>query len=200
MYGLPQTLEVNRQLAKQAIYAKFELKPSERSSFDADISRIVISHSISPNTVPALQKGKDIVSIYVLQVTLKRINYNEKNIIRLSRLIPQNVLFALCYKEKTRFAIYHAEHLFCTEWKPDAEAYLFIEGGNMDIVWDNFVKFVGGILIEDDKSLVEQIKVNETRNALQKQIDQLKRKVANEKQPQKKYELHKLLIKLKSQI
>lgn len=200
MYGLPQTLEVNRQLAKQAIYAKFELKPSERNSFDADISRIVISHSISPNTVPALQKGKDIVSIYVLQVTLKRISYNEKNIIRLSRLIPQNVLFALCYKEKTRFAIYYAEHLFCTEWKSDAEAFLSIEGGNMDIVWDNFVKFVGGILIEDDKSLVEQIKVNETRNVLQKQIDQLKRKVANEKQPQKKYELHKLLIKLKSQI
>lgn len=200
MYGLPLTTEVNRQLAKKAIYARFDLKMPERNSLDGDISRIVILNMISPDTVPGLQKGNGMEGFYVLQVILKQRDFDEKNIIRLSRLIPQNILFVLCYENKIKFAIYHLEHLFTTGWFPDGEAKLPLEGLNVDTVWENLVKYVGAIRVEDDKSLAEQIMADDVRNVLQKQIEQLERKEVNEKQPQKKFALHKMHLDLRNKL
>ena len=54
MYGLPISTERKKQLPKKAIYAKFDLKPSQRESFDTDIARIDIVAVVSAATVPAL--------------------------------------------------------------------------------------------------------------------------------------------------
>ena len=93
MYGLPHTTEIRKQLPKKAIYAKFELKPAQRDGFDADVSRIDIVAVISPTTVPAFASGENIKEFYVLDVQLKKKDYDEKNVAMLSRLIPQNILF-----------------------------------------------------------------------------------------------------------
>ena len=77
MYGLPQTTEVRKQLPKKAIYAKFELKPSQRESFDADIARIDIVAVVSTSTVPALNVGTEVKEFYLLAVQLKRKDYEE---------------------------------------------------------------------------------------------------------------------------
>ena len=98
MYGLPHTTEIRKQLPKKAIYAKFELKPVQRDGFDADMSRIDILAVVSPKTVPAVAAGESIKEFYVLAVQLKRKDYEEKNIAMLSKLIPQNILFALQYE------------------------------------------------------------------------------------------------------
>ena len=82
MYGLPHTTEIRKQLPKKAIYAKFELKPAQRESFDADVSRIDIVAVVSPSTVPAIAVGENIKEFYVLEVQLKRKDYDEKNIAR----------------------------------------------------------------------------------------------------------------------
>ena len=47
MYGLPISTERKKQLPKKAIFAKFDLKPSQRESFDADIARIDIVAVVS---------------------------------------------------------------------------------------------------------------------------------------------------------
>ena len=78
MYSLPQSTEIKKQLPKKAIFAKFDFKTSQKESFDEDISRIDIVGVISPETVPALAEGKEIKSLYVLAVQLKRKNYYYK--------------------------------------------------------------------------------------------------------------------------
>ena len=98
MYGLPQTTEVRKQLPKKAIYAKFELKPSQRESFDADIARIDIVAVISPSTVPAIAEGKEVKEIYLLTLQMKRKEYDSKNSALLTKLIPQKMVLALHYK------------------------------------------------------------------------------------------------------
>ena len=107
MYGLPHTTEVRKQLPKKAIYAKFELKPSQRESFDADIARIDIVAVVSTSTVPALNAGAEVKEFYLLTVQLKRKEYDPKNIALLNKLIPQRMVFALQFEEQTQFAIYH---------------------------------------------------------------------------------------------
>ena len=57
MFGLPTLTECKKQLPKKAIFAKFDLKPSQRDAFDADIARIDIVGVVSAATVPALGEG-----------------------------------------------------------------------------------------------------------------------------------------------
>ena len=50
MYGLPLSTERKQQLPKKAIYTKFDLKSSQRESFDADSARMDIVSVVYPAT------------------------------------------------------------------------------------------------------------------------------------------------------
>jgi len=198
MLGLPKSTEINQQLPKKAIFQKFELKPVQRDHFDADISRLTLVNAISQNKLPALQKGETIETIYVVDVALKRPNYDPKNIQLLSKLIPQKMLFALHYKDEIQLAIYHTK-LICGSWVP-ADAYeLELVGTTTDLVWENLVKTIGGIEVADGNTLAEQIAINDAREKLRLQILSLEVKARQEKQPRKKLEMFNELQILKAQ-
>lgn len=199
MYGLPISTERKRQLPKKAIYAKFDLNSVQRESFDADIARIDIVAVISPTTIPALSEGTEVKELYVLDVQMKRKEYDAKNILLLTRLIAQNMVFALRHENQVQFAIFHTK-LFTTAWQPVEQATLPLSGLNLDIVWENIVKEIGQIEIADGHTLVEQIAENDQRAKLLAQIATLERKMANEKQPRRKREYFELIKKLKEQI
>ena len=123
MYGLPLSTERKQQLPKKAIYAKFEWKPAQREHFDADIARIGIVAVVSPDTVPGLGEGVVVKEFYLLAVQLKRREYDIQNIAQLTKLIPQNMVFALQYDNRTQFAVFHTK-LFTSAWQPTEEAVL----------------------------------------------------------------------------
>ena len=185
MYGLPQTTEVRKQLPKKAIYAKFDLKPSQRESFDTDIARIDIVAAVSAATVPALSEGTEIKEFYVLAVQMKRKEYDSKNIALLTKLIPQKMVLALQFQVQTQFAIYHTK-LISSTWQSTEDAALSLSGLNLDYVWENIVKSIGQIEVESGNTLTEQITANEQRAKLLAQIAILERKMASEKQPRRK--------------
>lgn len=199
MYGLPISTERKRQLPKKAIYAKFDLNSVQRESFDADVARIDIVAVISPTTIPALSEGTEVKELYVLDVQMKRKEYDAKNILLLTRLIAQNMVFALRHENQVQFAIFHTK-LFTTAWQPVEQATLPLSGLNLDTVWENIVKEIGQIEIADGHTLVEQIAENDQRAKLLAQIAILERKMANEKQPRRKREYFELIKKLKEQI
>ncbi len=199
MYGLPHTTEIRKQLPKKAIYAKFELKPAQRDGFDADVSRIDIVAVVSPTTVPAVAAGEDIKDFYVLAVQLKKKDYDEKNIAMLSKLIPQNILFALQYEEQTQLAIYHTK-LIRSDWKKTDDTTISLTGLSLDTVWENIIKAIGEIQVQEGKTLTEQIQDDEQRAKLKKQIEELERKCRIEKQPRKRMELYNRLQELRKKL
>ena len=199
MYGLPQTTEIRKQLPKKAIYVKFELKPAQRDGFDADVSRIDIVAVVSPITVPAIASGEDIKEFYVLDVQLKKKDYDEKNIAMLSKLIPQNILFALQYEDETQLAVYHTK-LIKSAWKCTTETNIRLSGFNLDTVWENIIKDIGEIQVQEGKTLKEQIQDDERLAKLKKRIEELERKCRAEKQPRKRLELYEQLTTLKKQL
>ena len=201
MYGLPQSTEIKKQLPKKAIFAKFELKPSQRESFDADMARIDIVAVVSPTTVPSVAEGENIKEFYVLAVQLKHKDYDSKNIAMLSRLIPQKMVIALHFEEQVQFAINHTK-LITSDWKSDTPdlSFLTLNGLNLDTVWDNIVISIGDIQVEDGKTVAEQITADDQKAKLLAQIAVLERKLANEKQPRRKREYFEQIKKLKSQI
>ena len=201
MYGLPQTTEIRKQLPKKAIYARFDLKPSQRESFDADIARIDIVAVVSSATVPALSPGSDVKEFYVLAVQLKRKEYDSKNIALLTKLIPQKMVFVLLFDGQTQFAIYHTK-LLTSAWQfltPNS-SFLTLQGLNLDVVWENIVKSIGQIDVEEGNTLSEQIATNDQRAKLLAQIATLEHKMANEKQPRRKREYFEQIKNLKSRI
>lgn len=199
MYGLPTSTERKQQLPKKAIYAKFDLPTARRENFDADIARIDIVSVISPATIPALGEGAEVKGVYVVDVQMKRREYDAKNILLLNRLIAQNMLFALRYEDQVQFAIFHTK-LFTTAWQPVEQATLPLSGLNLDAVWENIVKVIGHIEVDEDHTLTEQIAVDDQRTKLLSQIATLERKMANEKQPRRKREYFEQIKKLKEHI
>lgn len=196
MFGLPTISEVGTQLPKTSIYAKFGLKTSERDAFDADISRIVIANSIDSRFAAA---GTDIKSIYVLAVTLKRKNYDPRNIVLLSKLIDQNIIFALIFEHETQLAVY-CTRLVVSEWKPTESIKLSLSGLNLDRIWEHLVAGIGHVGITDGRSVAEQIEFDDRRAQLQRQIELLERKARSERQPRRKTELFEELNRLKQEL
>ncbi|WP_195549251.1 DUF4391 domain-containing protein [Dorea longicatena] len=187
MLGLPKTTEMSKQLPKKAIYTKFQMNTAAKEKIDADISRITIVNEIAPNKVN-IPSGEDVKSFFVLLVSLKRKEYDEKTIATLSKLIPQNILFVLEYEDESKLAIYHTM-VMQTAWMPTEEQKVELKGLNLDTVWENIVIAVGGVNIEKGNSLDEQIEINEKKQKLEKEIAKLEKQARAEKQPKKKFEL-----------
>ncbi len=199
MYGLPPNTLINKPLYKKAVFEKFNLKTAERDRFDADISRMALVARVSSATVPALTKGKEIEGFYVLQVALKRKDYDTKNILMLQKLIPQKMVFALQFEEQTQFCIFHTQ-LQQSEWMPTGEATISLQGLTLDDVWNNIVATIGGLDAQAEETIEEQIIHREQREKLLRQIESLEKQCRTEKQTRRKYELHQQITKLKERL
>lgn len=199
MYGLPASTLINQPLYKKVVYEKFNLKTAERERLDADISRMALVARISPATVPALAEGREIKGFYVLQVALKRKDYDTKNIIMLQKLIPQKMVFAMQHEEQIQFCIFHTR-LQQSEWMPTSEAAIPLQGLTLDDVWNNIVATIGGLDAQAEESIEEQIIHREQREKLLRQIESLEKQCRTEKQTRRKYELHQKLQELKLKI
>ena len=198
MLGLPKTTEMSKQLPKKAIYTKFQMNTAAKEKIDADISRITIVNEIAPNKVN-IPSGEDVKSFFVLLVSLKRKEYDEKSIATLSKLIPQNILFVLEYENESRLAIYHTK-VMQTEWKPTENQQIELQGLNLDTVWENIVKGLECGVWNEELSLDENLALHEQQEKLQKQITKLEKQARTERQPKKKFELHQKITKLKKEL
>ena len=187
MLGLPKSTEMSKQLPKKAIYTKFQMNTAAKEKIDADISRITIVNEITPNKVN-ISAGEEIKSFFVLLVTLKKKDYDEKTIVTLSKLIPQHILFVLEYENESRLAIYHTK-VIQTEWKQTEQQRIVLQGLSLDKVWENIVVAVGKIDIDQGNSLDEQIEIDERIQKLEREIARLEKQARAEKQPKKKFEM-----------
>ena len=199
MFQLPPATAINKPLYKKAVFEKFNLKAAERDRFDADISRMALVARVSTATVPALTKGKEIEGFYVLQVALKRKDYDSKNILLLQKLIPQKMVFAMQHEEQIQFCIFHTR-LQQSEWMPTSEAAIPLQGLTLDDVWNNIVATIGSLDAQAEESIEEQIIHREQREKLLRQIESLEKQCRTEKQTRRKYELHQQIIKLKENL
>ncbi len=195
MLGLPHTTELNKQLPKKSISAKFGLKSAQQEKFDADISRIVIVGEVSPSTT-SIAAGAEVSGFYVVSVVLKHKCFEQSNIVMLSKLIDQKMLFVLQYEGESMLAVYSTK-LLCSEWVQTDSATISLSGLNLDAVWDNIAISIGGLTIEGDNSIKEQIEQDTAKAKLFKKIEQLERKARAEKQPRRKMELVEEIKKLK---
>ena len=187
MFNLPEVTELKKALPKAQIYRKFELTNAQAAKFDADISRIDIVNEVSTRTIPAIQEGQKVKSFYLLSVTLKTKDYDPKNIERIAKLIPQNLVFALQFEEEIQLAVF-CEKLFSTKWMPETKATIELSGLNFDDVWENIIKKIEGGEWNNDLTLEENIEIKDKKEKLEKEINRLEKLARKEVQSKKKFE------------
>lgn len=189
MFDLPKTSEIRKPLHKKLIYEKYaaELTGNKKDRFDTDISRMIITNEISEVSVN-IKATEEVSSIFVLQVELKTKEYDDKNIVMISKLFGQKLLIILHYENKYQLAIYETR-LLKSDWKNEEEILLKLTGLDLGGVWDNFVTQVSGINVQDGNTLVEQINVEAEKEKLRKKIADLEIKARKEVQSKKKFEM-----------
>lgn len=200
MFDLPKTSEIRKPLPKKLIYEKYaaELSGNKKDKFDADISRMIITNEISEASVN-IKATEEISAIFVLQVELKRKEYDDKNIIMISKLFGQKLLIVLHYENKYQLDMYETR-LLKSDWKDEEEISLKLNGLDLGSVWDNFVTQVSGINVQDGNTLVEQINVETEKEKLRKQISDLEIKARKEVQSKKKFEMVQRIQRYKERL
>lgn len=188
MLNLPEITQLQKNLPKSQIYKKFQLNNAQQTKFDLDISRIDIVNEISSRTIPAIRVGSKVKSFYVLSVRLKKKIIDYKDIERIAKLIPQNLVFALQFEEEIQLAVF-CERMFTTAWIPEAQVQLELQGLTFDEVWENIIKKIEGGEWDSNLSLSENIELKEKKEKLQKEIAKLEKLARKEIQPKKKFEL-----------
>ena len=199
MFGLPKTTEINKQLPKKAIFEKFKPNAADRKLFDEQINRLSIVAEISPQTV-SIAADEKVVAIYIILVLMKTANCDKKNIILLSKLINQNMLFALQYENTVNFAAYRADRVIMSDSRSMDDWELKLKGLNLRSTWDALIADISGLEPADGKSLDEMIIQNENIKRLEKKIAILEKKAMIERQPRRKWDLAQEIKQLKEQL
>lgn len=195
MLGLPEKTEIRKKLDKTAVYRMFDLSSKEIEAFDADISRMYFVNEVSRFTTN-LPEGDSVKIFHVVQVLLKRKNYDIKVITKLFKLINNNIILVLTHEGESRLAVFHNK-IICNDWMNSDSQRIELRGLNMDTVWSNIVTQIGNIEVVEGLNLDELLFRDEKRKKIHKEILKLEKAAVSERQPKKKFEIVQEIKKLK---
>ena len=205
MFGFPVNSEIKKIVAKDALLGRVGLlapaSTSQKATFNEDIAQVAISNVVSTKNLP-VAAGARVKGFYVARVTMKRKQFNPKNVETLLHRIGQkNILLALSYGDVVRFALKYDEHVVVSlEWLLAEEFRFSFSGLNLDDVWNGIVKQVAGTPWKDALSVSENLDIQEHIAKLQKEIANLEKKARTENQPARKLEFFNRKRDLESQL
>lgn len=213
MIGLPKTTEFNKRIPKQKFYENMNISPALKKIFVEQIKVIYWRNKIASSTMN-LATGINVTELEVFEVRLNSPILDESLLRQIDKEIPYHILFLLEYQEKYQAWIGYKEassgsnafkvnRYYHTEWLPEEELPLKLEGLSVDSVYENFVRQIAGNQLKseiDGESLKESVMRDEKKQALQKQISSLQAKIRKEKQFNKQVQLNNELKKLKKEL
>lgn len=207
MLNLPQTTEFNKRVPKQKFYEHLAVNAKIKSLFAAQIKTIYWRNKIAASTLN-ISAGVTLPELEVFEVKLNTPDISETVLRQIDLAIPYYILFLLEYDGKYKAAISFKEvtenknikvnNYYYTNWLDEQELPLKMEGLNIDIVYENFLRQIAGQSLEKqgNTNLKQSIAKADEKTKLQKQIAVLENKIRKEKQFNKKVELNMELKKL----
>ena len=209
MIVFPKSTLVGKPVPKTAFYRNLEVNSKMKQRFVDSVESITWTAKLAPSTL-SVADGKTVHEITVFRMVLKKEEVPSDVLTLIDKQMPRHTLFLLqhdddfCllvnYKEwhdaaNTRFDIVKT---FQTGWTSADKLSLSLDGQDMDAVYSAIVKQVAGAgitsMAKDIHTAVAQTKEQE---GLRQKIAALEAKIAKERQPKKKFELHQQLVKLK---
>ncbi len=214
MIGLPKATEFNKRIPKQKFYENINVSSALKRIFIDQIKTIYWRNKISVTTLN-ISEGKNVKEIEVLEIKLETTKLDERVLKQIDKEIHYHILFMLEYENKYQAWIGYKEatvsgnnafkvnNYYHTEWMNEELLPLKVEGLNIDMVYESFVRQIAGESL-NVKSLGESLRDSVARNEeiqqLQKQITVLKVKMRKEKQLNKQMQLNTEIKKLEREL
>ncbi len=138
--------------------------------------------------------GEAVTEIEVFEVRLNDPQLDEAVLKQIDKEIPYHILFILTCDGKAQAWIGYKEaaasgsnafkvsRYYHTDWMPEDELHLSIDGLNMDAVYESLVRQIAGekLLTDSGESLKESVERDEKKKQLEKQIAALENKMRRE--------------------
>ncbi len=211
MYNLPTSTIVNRVIPKKTLVDKLGANTRIKNHFTDDVIKIEWLAKLAPRTLNVAD-GKDVHEISVFLVPLKVKNCPNDIYSFIDGLMPRHTLFILKWNEQVCLHLNYKEWIESTsktdksftitktyrsEWMADETLLIDVQGLNMDAIYESLVRQVAkGKIDNQGDCLREDVELANERELLLKELETLKFKETSEKQPQKKFVLHKQIVKL----
>ena len=213
MLGLPKSTEFNRRIPKQKFYENLSVTPDLKRVFIDQIKVIYWRNKIATTTMN-LAAGEIVTEVEIFEVRLDDPKLDISVLRQIDKEIPYHIIFLLeysgkyqawtAYKEEATFGnnAFKVGTYYHTDWLPETELPLKVEGLNIDKVYENFVRQIAGdaLQTESNESLKESVERDAKRQQLEKQIALLQSKVRKEKQLNKQVQMNAELKKLKKEL
>lgn len=215
MIGLPKSTEFNRRIPKQKFYENISVSPTLKRVFIDQIKGIYWRNKVATTTMN-LAAGDTVTELEVFEIKLNGQQLDESVLRQIDKEIPYHILFLLEYDGKYQAWTAYKEAAasgsnafkvgtyYHTDWIPEDELPLKVEGLSIDKVYENFVRQIAGDALRSEEgkteSLKESVERDNRRQELEKQIAALQTKVRKERQLNKQVQLNAELKKLRREL
>lgn len=213
MLGFPVSTEFNKRIPKQKFYDNLDVSPTLRRVF-VDQIRLVYWRNKLPASTLNIAAGEVVSEVEVFEVRLNEPKLDEAVLKQIDKEIPYHILFILTCDGKAQAWIGYKEaaasgnnafkvnRYYHTDWMPEDELQLRIDGLNMDTVYESLVRQIAGDKLQADsgESLKESVERDEKKKQLEKQIATLESKMRKEKQLNRRMEMNAELKRLKIEL
>lgn len=213
MLGFPVSTEFNKRIPKQKFYDNLDVSPTLRRVFVDQIRLVYWRNKLAASTLN-IAAGEVVSEVEVFEVRLNETKLDEAVLKQIDKEIPYHILFILTCDGKAQAWIGYKEaaasgsnafkvnRYYHTDWMPEDELQLRIDGLNMDTVYESLVRQIAGDKLQADsgESLKESVERDEKKKQLEKQIATLESKMRKEKQLNRQMEMNAELKKLRKEI
>ena len=213
MLGFPVSTEFNKRIPKQKFYDNLDVSPTLRRVFVDQIRIVYWRNKLAASTLN-IAAGEAVTEIEVFEVRLNEPLLDEAVLKQIDKEIPYHLLFILTCDGKAQAWIGYKEaaasgsnafkvnRYYHTDWMPEDELQLHIDGLNMDAVYESFVRQIARdkLLSESGESLKESVERDEKKKQLEKQIATLESKMRKEKQLNRRMEMNAELKRLRKSL
>lgn len=213
MIKFPNSTIVNKVVPKTAFYKHLEVNATIKNHFINDVERLVWAYKFATSTLNVAD-GKAVHEITVFNVTLKKKECPTDIFVFIDKNLPRHTAFLLSFEDEMCILINFKEAVqgntstpfkvtktYKSQWYKAEDITIMIEGTSLDLIYENMIRQVAGSNISQTTgSLKADITFSKEQESIRNAINALKKRIALERQPQKKFMLHKELKELENQI
>ena len=188
MLGLPKKTEINKILPKESFYRNLDISNELKAKFISDIKKITITNILSEKTIN-VKPGKEVTEIIVLNVELKEKSYDKRILELIAKQNEHHLIFNIQYGKMCQQVVW-SKKLYENDWSESDGFELRIEGLELEDIWKSMVLDIVGINTNKTNSIESLLENQEEIDKMKKQILILQKKVVNEKQANKQFEMN----------
>lgn len=205
----PTSTVVSRNVPKEKFYSKTAINTKLRQLFIDEIEKIRWTNKISPDTLNIT--AGEYAELQVFEMTLKSTDLSTAVLKHIDTFVPYPILFILKKDNAVKAAISFKESTLRSEHQMRVDTYfdtgwtqslnLEIKGRSVDEIYRNFLFQIAPTLQQTDQNDTKAaVETNKDKQALQRQIDAINKKIASEPSIAKKQELARQRYRLECDI